>query len=100
MALRKTIEGKSGDGADDGLVRLARDPLLRHARPELLLHLVHGLLAPLEAEGAAQLFGLAPREARRGHGHAQELLLEERHAESASQDGLEIRMRHGHGLAS
>src|SRR5712664_1426377 len=46
-ALRKTVESEGGDGADDGLGRLARDPLLRHARPELLLHLVHGLLASL-----------------------------------------------------
>src|SRR5258705_7996032 len=82
-ALREAIQGEGGDGADDGFRRLARDPLSRHAGPELLLHLLHGLLAALEAESAAQFLRLATREARRGHGHAQELLLEERDAERA-----------------
>ena len=34
-----------------------------------------------------------PREARHGHGHAQELLLEEGHAEGALEDGLQARVR-------
>ena len=99
MAFRKSIQGEGGDRAHDGLRRLARDPLPRHAGAELPLHLVHGLLAALEAEGAPQFLRLAAGEARRRHGHAQELLLEERHAERALEDGLERRMRHGHGLA-
>ena len=48
-------------------------------------------LAALEAEGAAQLLGLAAGEAGGDHRHAQELLLEERHAERALQDRLEAR---------
>ena len=52
VAFGKSIEGEGGDGADDGLRRLARDALPRHARAELLLHLVHRLPAALEAEGA------------------------------------------------
>ena len=99
VAFREAVQGEGGDGAHDGLCRLARDPLRRHAVAELSLHLVHGLLAALEAEGAPQFLRLAAGEARRRHGHAQQLFLEERHAERALEDGLEGRMRHGHGLA-
>ena len=77
----------------------ARDALARHAGAELRLDLVHGALGALEAEGAPQLLGLAAGEARRRHRHPQELLLEERDAERAGQDGLERRMGHGHRLA-
>src|SRR5439155_11812290 len=53
----------------------------------------------LEAHGAAELLGLAAGEARHRHRDAEELLLEERHAERARQDGLERGVRVAHWLA-
>ena len=43
----------------------------------------------VEPHGAAQLLGLAAGEARRDHGDAQQLLLEERDAEGALEHRLE-----------
>ena len=55
--------------------------------------LLHALLGSLEAERAPQLLGFSAGEARRHHRHAQQLLLEQRHAERPRQDRLERRMR-------
>src|SRR5437899_8077134 len=68
-------------------------PPARHALAQLHLHLRHPALTALEAEGAAQLLRLAAGEARGHHRDAQQLLLEERHAERARQDRLEARVR-------
>ena len=77
---------------------LPRDPPLLHARAQPALDVPHALLRALEAHGPAQLLGLAAREAGHGHGHAQELLLEERHPQGALQDRLERRVRVAHLL--
>ena len=95
----RSAERERGDRVDDLLGRGRLDPLPRHARAQLRLHLAHARLAALEAEGAAQLLGLGPGESRRHHGHAQQLLLEQRHPERAGQDGLQARVRVAHRLA-
>ena len=62
----------------------AGDALARHAGAELALdRRAMRARRALEAHRAAQLLGLAAGEAGGGHRHAQELLLEERHAERA-----------------
>ncbi len=68
-------------------------PLLRHPLAQLHLDLLHPLLGALEAHRAAQLLGLAAGEAGGHHRHAQQLLLEERHAERAREHRLERRMQ-------
>src|SRR5262245_66384350 len=99
MALGEAVERERRDRVDDLLGGLAFDPLAGHPRAQLDLALLHAPLAALEAEGAAQLLGLAPAEAGRHHRHAQELLLEERHPERAPEDRLETRVRVRYGLA-
>src|SRR5206468_8457095 len=47
-----------------------------------------------------QIFGLAAGKSRRDHGHAQQLLLKQRHAEGARENRLERRMRIPHRLAA
>src|SRR4029453_3626305 len=69
-ALGEAVQGEGGDGMDDRLGRVAGDALVGHARAELHLHLAHRALRALEAEGAPQLLGLPPGEARGGHGAA------------------------------
>ena len=98
-ALREAVERERGDRVHDLLRRAPPDPLPRHARAELRLHLAHAPRAALEAERAPQLLGLDGAEAGRRHRHPEELLLEERHAERALQDRLEARVQVGHGLA-
>src|SRR6185436_9649808 len=98
--LRKTIERERGDRVDDLFGGGTVDSLTRHARAQLRLDLGHEALAPLEAERAPQLLRLRRCEAGGHHRHLQELLLEERHAERATEDRLEARMRIRHGLAA
>ncbi len=88
----------SADRVDDLVGRAALDPLPRHAGPQLGLDLGHAPLAALEAEGAPQLLRLGAGEAGRHHRHAEELLLEERHAQRAREDRLQARMRVRHRL--
>ena len=71
----KAVERERGDGLDDLLLGRARDPVALHAGAQLLLDLFHARLRAFEAHGAPQLLGLAARESRRDHGHAQQLLL-------------------------
>ena len=61
---------------------------------------LHALDRALEAHGAPQLLGLAAGEAGRLHGDAQQLLLEERHAEGPRQDRLQAGVRVRDGLAA
>ena len=68
-------------------------PLRVHARAQLDFDFAHALFRALEAHGAAQLLGLAAGEAGRDHGHAQQLLLEQRHAQRALQHRLERGMQ-------
>src|SRR5262245_18200086 len=100
MAFREAIEGEGGDGVGDLVGGSAVDALAGHAGAELLLDRGHAGLAALEAEGPAELLGLRPGKAGRDHGHAPELLLEERHAQRAAEDGLETRVRIRHRLAA
>jgi len=65
-----------------------------------LLDLLHPLHRALEPHRPPQLLGLAAGEVRGHHGDAQQLLLEERHAERALEDRLERRMRITHRLLS
>ena len=71
------------------VLRLAGDAVALHAGAQAAFDILHALLRALEAEGAAQFLGLAAGEAGGDHGHAQQLLLEERHAERAREHGFE-----------
>ena len=64
-------------------------PLLVHASAQFHLDVLHARFGALEAQGAAQFFGFASRESGGDHGHAQQLLLKQRHAQRARQHGLE-----------
>ena len=59
-------------------------PLRVHARAQLHFDIRHALFGALEAHGAAQLFGLAAGESGGDHGHAQQLLLKQRHARACA----------------
>ena len=74
--------------------------MLRHALAQQPFELLHALLGSLEAHGAAQVFRLAAGEAGHRHRHAQQLFLEQRHAERALQDRLEQRMIEDDRLAA
>ncbi len=93
VGLGEAVEREGCDGADDVVGRLPHDPPLGHPSPELSLDVPHALLRALEAHGPAQFLGLAAREAGHGHGHAEELLLEERNTQRPSEDGLERGVR-------
>ena len=93
MRLGEAVEREGDDAAQDLLLRVARDAARRHAVAQPLLEALHLVLRALEAHRAAQLLGLAAGEARGRHRDAQQLLLEERHAERAREDRLERRMR-------
>jgi hypothetical protein len=64
------------------------DAVARHAGDHLLADGGHALAAALVPHGLAQQVGLARGEAGRRDGHLHALLLEERHAERALEDGL------------
>ena len=68
-------------------------PLRVHARAQLHFDIRHALFRALEAHGAAQLLGLAAGESGRDHGHAQQLLLKQRHAQRPPQHRLERGMQ-------
>ena len=89
MGLGKSVERKRRDRLDDAFGGLAGDAVARHAVAELHLDLLHPLLGALEPHRATELFRLPAREARRHHGHAQQLLLEKRHPQRPRQHRLE-----------
>ena len=79
---------------------LAGDAVFGHALAQQPFELLHALFGSLEAHGAAQVFRLAAGETGHRHRHAQQLFLEQRHAERALQDRLEQRMIVGDQLAA
>ena len=99
VRLRKSVQRKRRDGRNNLLGHLAGDALLRHPVAQLHFHLLHPPLRSLEAERAAQFLRLAAAETGGDHGHAQQLLLEQRHAQRARENRLERRVRVGHRLA-
>ena len=70
-------------------------PLLGHAGAKAAFEIAHALHGAAHADGAAELFSLRAGEAGNDHGHAQKLLLKERHAEGSLEHGLEQRVRVG-----
>ncbi len=96
----EAVERERRDLLDDVLLRLRRDAVARHALPQFHLDVAHAQLAALEAHGAAQLLGFAAGKARGDHRHAQQLFLEERHAQSPLQHRFQRRVRVGHRLTS
>ena len=94
----KAIQRKRGDRQHDAIGGVAGDAVLRHALAQQAFELLHALLGSLEAHRAAQVFGLPAGEAGDRHRHAQQLFLEQRHAERALQDRLEQRMIVDHRL--
>ena len=100
VRLGESVQRKRGDRLNDLLLRLLRDAVALHARTQLDFNVAHPLFAALEAEGATQLFRFAAAESGGNHGHAQQLLLKERHAQRALQHRFERRMRIDHRLPS
>ena len=100
MRLGKAVEGEGGDRAHDLVLDGAGDAALTHAAAQALLDHRHPLPRAFEAHRPPQLLGLAAGEAGSLHGHAQELLLKQRHAEGALQDRLQTGVGVGDGLAA
>ena len=98
MRFRKAIERERGDRFHDLVLHRPLDAVPPHSRAQLGLDLGHAFLGALEAHGATQLLGLASGETGDGHGHAQKLFLEQRHAQRPFQNGLKRRVRILHGL--
>ena len=101
VGLGEAVEGEGGDVADDlllGIRRRCRASAMP-ARSLVSIARIRSARA-LEAHGPPQLLGLAAGKAGRGHGHAQELLLEKRHAEGALQDRLQAGVGVGDRLAA
>ena len=83
---------------DDFLGGLPCDAALCHATAQQLGHLRHALRRAFVGHGPTQLLGLARGKARGRHGHSHDLLLEQRHAQGAGQDGLQHRVGVAHRL--
>ena len=85
----KAVERERGDRAHDPIRGLADDSVARHPLAQPPLDIFHPRRRALEAHRAAQLLGLAAAEARRRHRDAQQLLLKQRHTQSAPQNRLQ-----------
>src|SRR5690606_9640397 len=80
MALGKTVLAKTLDLVEASLSKVARVAALDHLGDHLLLKLADGARTAESSHGLSQLVDLGIVEARRDHGNAHRLLLEERHA--------------------
>src|SRR6185503_15936064 len=98
MRLRKTIKRKRTDRQNDLVLFLSGDSVSTQAFTQLPLDYLHARFRAFETKRASQLFSLAPRKAGADHGHAQELLLKQRHSERAFQDRLQQWVRVSHGF--
>ncbi len=96
----EAVEGEAGDAAHDVVLRDAGDAALGHAVAQPGFDLLHALLGALEAHRAPQFFGFAAVEAGCRHRESQQLFLEERDAEGATQNRFERRMRVLDGFAA
>ena len=95
MRLGKSIHGERRDALHDVVLGLGADAVAGHAGAQAAFEILHALHGAAHAHGAAQLFGFSAGEAGDGHGHAQQLLLKERHAERALEHRLKRGMRIG-----
>ena len=93
MGFGKPVEREGRDRKNNFLLRLGRNPVVRHTGAQFGLDLFHAGLRSLEAHGAAQFFRLAAGEVGRNHGQAKQLLLKKRYAQRALEHGFERRMR-------
>ena len=98
MGFGEAVERKGGDLLDDLILGGPGDPFAFHARPKPFLDRMHALGGALESHGASQLFGLTAAEARRRHGDAQQLFLEDRDAQGSLEDGFEAGMGVANGF--
>ena len=100
MGFREAVEGEGGDVEDDLVLGLPGESLGAHAAPQALFDPDHPRGRALEAHGTAELLGFASAEARRRHGDAQQLLLEDRDTEGALEDRSQRFMGIDHGLSA
>src|ERR1700723_2948073 len=91
----ESVKREGADGLDDFVLRARREAVGGHAAPQLAFEILHALPGAAHAHGAAQLFSLRSAEVGNGHGHAQQLLLKKRYAESTLEYWFERRMRIG-----
>ncbi len=98
VRLGEAVVGEGVYLAVDPARRVLGDSVASHPVDELLADRRHPLAAALVPHRPAQRVGLAGGEAGRLDRHAHPLLLEERNAERALEDGFELRVRIGHLL--
>ena len=89
----KSVQRERGDRLHDAILRLADDAVGGHAGAQPRLDFLHARFGALESHGAAQFLGFAAGEIRHDHGHAQQLLLKQRHTERPLQHRLQRRMQ-------
>ena len=103
MAFREAVFAEALDLAEAALGELARIVARDHAFDHLGLERADGAGALEGRHGAAQLVGLARREAAGDDGDLHRLLLEQRHAERLAEHGFELicrRSGEGEGTGS
>jgi hypothetical protein len=98
VRLREAVFAETEDLPEDLPRELLRVATLAHAADQPLLEMTEAALALPRGHRAAQLVGLARREARRNHRELHHLLLEDRHAERALEHALDLGARVVHRL--
>ena len=93
MRLGKAVIGEALEHMEELLGGVAIDAVVNHAVDELCMHRFHALARALMPHCAAELIGLAGREAGRLDRQSHSLLLKERHAERAFQHRFEFGVR-------
>ncbi len=91
----KTVERERFDARHDFLLRGRRNLSCDHAGAQILFDFLHAFGGALESHGAPELLGLSAGKSRCRHGHADELFLEQWHAQGALQDRLQTGVRIG-----
>ncbi len=96
VALGKAIFAEPLDLREAALGEILGIAVADHARDEFLGELGEPAIALPGGHGAAELVGLAGREAGADDGDLHRLLLEQRHAEGAAEHGLELGLGKDH----
>jgi hypothetical protein len=85
MRLGKAIQCKRAYVLNDVVLSGCVDPIGRHASAELAFQALHAFPRTSHADGAPQFVRFRAGEVGYSHSHAEQLFLEERHAESTFQ---------------
>src|SRR5580658_10778559 len=88
MRFGKSIKSKRSNRPDDLLLCFAEDSVTLHASAQLFFDPFHSRFRTFEAHRAAQLLRFAAGKVGGDHGHAQQLLLKQRHAQRSAEHGF------------